>query len=139
VPQRSIGALARTFDEYRRPTAVAHSMVNGAKVLWSMMLDAVDSLDDGQAVCRACGACCSFSPDWPRFSTESDAELDQIPAFLVDDNHGRMRCEGNRCAALIGEVGMSTSCSIYAVRPQVCRVCLPGDEACQQARRLFGL
>jgi uncharacterized protein len=68
-----------------------------------------------------------------------DAELRRIPAFLVDDNHGRMRCEGNRCTALIGEVGMSTSCSIYALRPQVCRVCLPGDEACQEARRLFGL
>ena len=114
-------------------------MVNGAQVLWSMMLDAVDALDGGVAVCRACGACCSFSPDWPRFSTESDAELDRIPAFLVDDNHGRMRCEGNRCTALIGEVGMSTSCSIYALRPQVCRVCSPGDEACQEARRLFGL
>ena len=118
---------------------MARSMVNGAKVLGSMMLDAVDSLDDGVAVCRACGACCSFSPDWPRFSTESDAELDRIPPFLVDDNHGRMRCEGNRCTALIGEVGMSTSCSIYALRPQVCRVCLPGDEACLEARRLFGL
>ena len=118
---------------------MARSMVNGAQVLWSMMLDAVDSLDDGVAVCRVCGACCSFSPDWPRFSTESDAELDRIPAFLVDDNHGRMRCEGNRCTALIGEVGMSTACSIYALRPQVCRVCLPGDEACQEARRLFGL
>src|SRR6516162_9680335 len=93
----------------------------------------------GAAVCRACGACCSFSPDWPRFSTESDAELDRIPAFLVDDNHSRMRCEGNRCTALTGEVGMSTSCSIYALRPQVCRVCLPGDEACQEARSLFGL
>ena len=101
-----------------------------------MTLDAVDSLDDGMAVCRACGACCSFSPDWPRFSTENDTELDRIPAFLVDDDHGRMRCKGNRCTALIGEVGMSTSCSIYALRPQVCRVCLPGDEACQEARRV---
>ena len=118
---------------------MARGMVNGAKVLGSMMLDAVDSLDDGVAVCRACGACCSFSPDWPRFSTESDAELDRIPPFLVDDSYGRMRCEGNRCTALIGEVGMSTSCSIYALRPQVCRVCLPGDEACQEARSLFGL
>ena len=28
--------------------------------------------------CRACGACCSFSPEWPRFSLESDADLDRI-------------------------------------------------------------
>jgi uncharacterized protein len=117
---------------------MACGIVNGAQVLWSMMLDAVDSLDDGMAVCRACGACCSFSPDGPRFSTENDTELDRIPAFLVDDDHGRMRCEGNRSTALI-EVGMSTSCSIYALRPQVCRVCLPSDEACQEARRLFRL
>ncbi|MGO7638748.1 YkgJ family cysteine cluster protein, partial [Rhizobium leguminosarum] len=24
---------------------------------------------------QSCGACCSFSPTWPRFSTETDAAL----------------------------------------------------------------
>jgi uncharacterized protein len=50
-----------------------------------------------------------------------------------------MRCHGNRCAALEGVVGVSTSCAIYAVRPDVCRACLPGDDACRRARARFGL
>jgi Fe-S-cluster containining protein len=91
------------------------------------------------AECQACGACCSFSREWPRFSLESDAELEQIPDAYVDDNLGGMRCDGNRCAALVGEVGVSTACAIYAVRPQVCRACLPGDDACKMARRHFNI
>jgi hypothetical protein len=61
------------------------------------------------------------------------------PYRLCDDEEGRMRCIGNRCAALMGKVGISTTCAIYAVRPDVCKVCLPGDEACQMARRRFNL
>ena len=49
------------------------------------------------ATCRASGACCSFSREWPRFSLENDADLDQIPRGYVDDEHGRMRCSGDRC------------------------------------------
>jgi Fe-S-cluster containining protein len=91
------------------------------------------------ATCRTCGACCSFSPEWPRFSLESDADLDRIPHKYVDGEQGRMRCSGNRCAALVGDVGVSTACAIYSVRPDVCRACLPGDDACQMARRRFNL
>jgi uncharacterized protein len=89
--------------------------------------------------CQACGACCSYSAEWPRFSLESEAELDMIPRAYVDDARGRMRCAGDRCAALTGEVGVATSCAIHAVRPQVCRACLPGDAACLMARRRFNL
>ena len=91
------------------------------------------------ALCRTCGACCSFSRDWPRFTTESDADLDRIPRELADHHRGRMRCRGDRCAALVGEVGVSTACAIYEVRPEVCRACEPGDEACRLARHRFGL
>jgi Fe-S-cluster containining protein len=91
------------------------------------------------AVCRACGACCAFSAEWPRFALEDDAALDRIPVAFVDRERGRMRCAGDRCAALTGEVGVATSCAAYAVRPDVCRDCLPGDAACQMARRRFGL
>jgi uncharacterized protein len=90
-------------------------------------------------MCQACGACCSFSADWPRFSLEDDAALDRIPCAFVDDSLGRMRCEGDRCAALVGDVGVATSCAIYTVRPDVCRACVPGDDACEMARRRFGL
>lgn len=89
--------------------------------------------------CRACGACCAYSAEWPRFSLETDAQLDRIPRAFVDDERGRMRCEGNRCAALVGIVGVETSCAVYSARPEVCRACLPGDEACQTARRRFNL
>lgn len=89
--------------------------------------------------CRGCGACCAFSREWPRFSTEDEAELDRIPGVFVDEGLGRMRCEGNRCAALVGEVGASTACAIYRLRPHVCRACEPGDDACRMARRRFGL
>jgi len=70
---------------------------------------------------------------------ENDADLDRIPSVYVDDEQGRMRCIGNRCAALVGTVGVSTACAIYAVRPEVCQVCLPADETCQMARRRFNL
>ncbi len=33
--------------------------------------------------CQSCGACCSYSADWPRFSIEEDEQLDKIPEALV--------------------------------------------------------
>ncbi len=92
-----------------------------------------------QATCNACGACCAYSAEWPRFSLESEEALAAIPAAYVDDAHGRMRCEGDRCSALTGEIGVATACVVYAVRPDVCRACLPGDEACAMTRRRFML
>jgi Fe-S-cluster containining protein len=89
--------------------------------------------------CQACGACCAYSANWPRFTIEEDAALDLIPPALVNDRLSGMRCDGDRCAALQGEVGQATACGIYALRPEVCRVCLPGDAECTMARRKFGL
>lgn len=85
-------------------------------------------------VCQTCGACCSTCREWPRFTLETDAELALIPEALIDDGLGRMRAEGDRCAALAGEVGKFTACTIYAARPIVCRDCMPGDDACLEAR-----
>ena len=89
--------------------------------------------------CVSCGACCAYSENWPRFSTEDDAALELIPAALVNTRQSGMRCEGDRCAALSGKVGVATSCTIYAVRPDVCRTCMPGDVECTMARKKFGL
>jgi uncharacterized protein len=94
---------------------------------------------DGNSPCQACGACCSYSPNWPRFTTEDDAALDLIPAKFVNEKQSGMRCEGNRCSALSGKVGGATSCTIYAIRPEVCRTCMPGDAECRMARRRHGL
>jgi len=89
--------------------------------------------------CQACGACCAYSAEWPRFSTETDQALDRIPLHLVDPSLSRMRAEGDRCCALVGKVGVATGCSIYADRPDVCRACEPGDDACETARARHGL
>lgn len=89
--------------------------------------------------CQTCGACCAYSADWPRFSTEDDATLALIPAEFVARDESGMRCEGVRCAALAGEVGKFTACGIYGVRPQVCRDCMPGDPECLMARAAVGL
>src|SRR6185503_20325803 len=55
--------------------------------------------------CQACGACCSYSAEWPRLSLESDAHIARIPRELIDDGERGMRCTGDRCAALVGVVG----------------------------------
>jgi uncharacterized protein len=94
---------------------------------------------DLDSPCQACGACCSYSSNWPRFTVEADAALDLIPTELVNDRLSGMRCEGERCAALQGKVGVATACTIYAIRPEVCRTCMPGDAECAMARRRFGL
>jgi Fe-S-cluster containining protein len=94
---------------------------------------------DSSSPCRTCGACCAYSREWPRFSTEDEAALARIPAPYTDHDRGRMRCAGERCTALTGTVGVSTTCEVYSVRPEVCRACQPGDDACQLARTWFGL
>jgi Fe-S-cluster containining protein len=91
------------------------------------------------SVCQSCGACCAYSRDWPRFTTESDAEIDRIESRYIDASLAGLRCDGDRCSALAGEVGVATACTIYAVRPEVCRACQPGDHACSMARERFGL
>ncbi len=109
------------------------------RLLPVISMDATELPNPAGFVCQDCGACCAFSREWPRFSLEDDAALARIPPALVDDGEGRMRCDGERCAALVGEVGVATSCAIYEIRPDVCRACLPGDDACLTARRRYGL
>ncbi len=89
--------------------------------------------------CLSCGACCAYSHEWPRFSTESEEELALIPEALVAANLSGMRCEAERCLALDGRIGEKVACKIYAVRPHVCRACEIGDDACETARAHHGL
>ncbi|NEW94003.1 YkgJ family cysteine cluster protein [Rhodopseudomonas sp. BR0M22] len=89
--------------------------------------------------CQSCGACCGYSENWPRFTIEDDSALDAIPAALVNARQSGMRCEADRCAALSGTIGQATACTIYALRPEVCRDCQPGDPECAMARRKFRL
>ncbi len=92
-----------------------------------------------ESPCQACGACCSYSSNWPRFTIEDDSELDLIPAKFVNERQSGMRCDGDRCSALSGKVGEFVACGIYAIRPEVCRTCMPGDPECAMARRRHGL
>jgi len=104
--------------------------------------DDLSSGDQGAADlpdCQACGACCSYSSEWPRFTTETDEALDLVPPQFVAADQRGMRCEDQRCSALAGRVGESTSCLVYEVRPDVCRACAPGDPECRTARWAFGL
>lgn len=98
-----------------------------------------DPTGAGLSPCNTCGACCSYAADWPRFTIEHDDALARLPDDLVDDGLSGMRCHDARCAALTGAVGVATSCSVYSDRPQVCRDCQPGDEACGIARQAHGL
>jgi hypothetical protein len=70
--------------------------MNGAQVLWSMMLDAVDSLDGGMPGLR-CVLFVFAGLAAVLYGERHRARLDST--FLVDDDHGRMLCEGNRCTA----------------------------------------
>ena len=86
--------------------------------------------------CLSCGACCAFSREWPRFTLETEAEILAISPALVSTRG--MRCNGDRCSALDGEVGVKTACTVYEVRPHVCRSCEAGDPECNMARAKFG-
>ena len=102
-------------------------------------METSDKTIDAKSPCQACGACCAYSQNWPRFTIEDDAQLDLIPAKYVNERLSGMRCEGDRCSALAGKIGEATACTIYAVRPEVCRTCMPGDVECAMARRRHGL
>ena len=104
-----------------------------------MTMNSSNHSSEPESPCQACGACCAYSRNWPRFSTEDDAALDLIPENFVNEKQSGMRCDGDRCSALAGRIGVATSCTIYAVRPEVCRTCLPGDAECGMARRKWGL
>ncbi len=82
--------------------------------------------------CQSCGACCAFSYDWPEFSEEDNCE--GIPLEMCDCDHGRMRCIGDRCVALSGQIGVKVSCAVYAARPVVCKQFEPGTEECKRVR-----
>lgn len=97
------------------------------------------AVGDASALCMACGACCAYSRDWPRFTLEDDAAIALIPEALVDPSGAGMAWDAGRCSALDGEVGRCVACRIYEVRPLVCRDCEPGDPECLIARRRHGL
>lgn len=59
-----------------------------------------------------------------------------IPAHFIED--GRMRCDGDRCTALAGTLGVEVGCRVYEDRPLVCREFTAGSDDCLALRRVFG-
>lgn len=105
-------------------------------------------MDDN--ACLSCGACCAaFRVSFDRM--ELDEQGGRVPAGLVDyENDTLCRLRGTdyarpRCVALVGRIGESVRCGIYAERPGPCREFAPLAEhgifpaACNRARSRHGL
>lgn len=89
------------------------------------------------ASCRRCGACC-FSPsalhvrvtgdDWSRLG----AQAEEVAQFI--GNRAYMRMSDGHCAALAVQEGAAGDgeffCTLYEVRPQICRDLARGSPAC---------
>lgn len=91
-----------------------------------------------QPDCQSCGACCAYSDTWPEFLEEDDG--DGIPEAMCDCEHGRMKCIGDRCVALVGVIGEKVACAVYPNRPSVCRQFPHGNvDYCNTVRSYFNL
>jgi Fe-S-cluster containining protein len=82
--------------------------------------------------CLTCGCCCAWSETWPVLIGDRDGE--GIPEDLIDLDNERMQSYGNRCSALEGKIGCRVGCSVYAVRPLVCREFQAGSDDCLMVR-----
>ena len=100
--------------------------------------------------CMTCGACCAYFRVSFYWAEASDGG-GTVPVHLTEPLTPFLRCMSGtnqkpcRCAALQGEPGVSTRCSIYADRPSPCRTfAMSGvdgqvNEACNRARARYGL
>ncbi len=111
--------------------------------------------------CQSCGACCSHFFDEHLSDLElpgicgkglliANKDVSRIPAKLVVIDIVRLHdtkvtlqeswLRGRRvtgrwqCRALKGTIGEKCSCSIYDVRPKLCREFEPGSQGCLVAR-----
>ena len=103
------------------------------------------------AHCLACGACCAaFRVDFHSADLATETNSGVPVGMTVPLTATLVRMRGTdeappRCVALKGEVGDRVSCTIYEQRPGPCRDFAPyapigmGDEACDRARRRYGL
>jgi len=103
--------------------------------------------DPSGADCVACGRCCHHGPrtvhllesDEARIlaAPEGEATLLRLTVLEAKPPGFRfVRNAGDRCGALDVSVAGQYPCSMYAVRPDDCRIVEPGSPACLEARRL---
>ncbi len=103
--------------------------------------------DPDGADCVDCGRCCHHGPqtvhlldtDEARVLAHPDGEAILRRLTVLDDRPPGWRFvknAGERCGALDVSAPGRFPCSIYAVRPDDCRIVEPGSPACLEARRL---
>jgi len=99
-----------------------------------------------------CGACCcnndgnraagffDYVEVHPGDALRKRSDLLSKLAIRNADRQVHLRLtEDGRCVALDGTLGVSVHCSIYALRPTVCRRVQPHSEECLSARRERGI
>ncbi|MCC6624400.1 MAG: YkgJ family cysteine cluster protein [Deltaproteobacteria bacterium] len=102
--------------------------------------------------CVVCGACCCNTE-----GNRAEGFVDYVEVFPSDalrrrrdlitrlgvrnergQVHLKLDVDG-RCVALSGVVGQSVHCTIYDLRPAVCRRVQAGSDECRRARRERGV
>jgi Fe-S-cluster containining protein len=100
------------------------------------MVDRVNT--EGVPGCVDCGCCCfSRTPEYVRVFGVDWERMDDRARSLTDAHENRiaMRMTDGRCAALVIDGADRTfRCSIYEVRPDVCRSLERGSGACRADR-----
>ncbi len=102
--------------------------------------------------CQRCGACCVNSDenraegfrDYVQvFRTDALARQPELlKRFTVRNRRGELHMKldlEGRCVALEGRLGKRVGCSLYSVRPEVCRRVQAGSDECLRARRERGM
>jgi Fe-S-cluster containining protein len=103
--------------------------------------------------CRKCGVCCVSLTEHPEYAdvTEKDkARLgqrfvrlnvlqDAIKTEWKTQRTGPFKgVQACSCVALRGSLMSRVSCSVYKVRPEVCKKAVkPGDRTCLRVRQMF--
>jgi Fe-S-cluster containining protein len=96
------------------------------------------------SACATCSACCDHPEPWSQIDLTLE-DVNRIPAhYHIPSGFGNIRKmarTGNRCIALVGTIGVDARCSIYDIRPKVCREYDPAARTaeCNQCRRPHGL
>src|ERR1700733_4482950 len=98
--------------------------------------------DPEGADCVACGRCCHHPPRTVHLLESDDARLTEhelVHLTILEPPPPGFRFivnDGERCGALDVSALGSFPCSIYARRPDDCRIVEPGSPCCLEARSL---
>jgi Fe-S-cluster containining protein len=105
-------------------------------------------MSDGVPDCRTCGACCYGDTMWVHLVADDDDRLgeERVRRLTVLTEHGRgffarsMKMSGGRCVAFSEKLADGgCGCSIYQVRPEICRDFAAGSPDCLAARARRGI